>query len=93
MDRETLDRWLERGILGLILGILVFAPLATGAVRPLEFLVVQGLTILVGGFWLFRLWVSPEPKIYWPPISWAVLAFIFYAIGRYFTADIEFAAR
>ena len=32
-------------------------------------------------------------KILWPPLLWAVLAFTLYAIGRYFTADIEYTAR
>jgi len=45
MNRETLDRWCERGILALVLVILVLGPLATGAVRPREFLIIQGLTL------------------------------------------------
>ena len=45
MNRDTLDSWCERGILGLVLAILVLGPLATGAVRPLEFLTIQGLTM------------------------------------------------
>lgn len=31
MNREVSDRWCERGILGLVLAILVFGPLAPGA--------------------------------------------------------------
>lgn len=93
MDRETLDKWLERGIVGLVLLILVFAPLATGAVQPLEFLIVQGLTIIIGFLWVLRLWIAPEAKIFWPPISWAVLAFVLYALARYFTSEIEYLAR
>lgn len=93
MDREVLDRWCERGILALVLAILVFAPLATGAVRTLEFLVVQTLTTAVMALWILRLWISPRPQLLWPPICWAVLAFLGYAVGRYFTADIEYVAR
>ncbi len=44
MNRETLDEWCERGILALVLAILAFAPLALGAARLQEFLVVQALT-------------------------------------------------
>ena len=55
MNRETLDRWCERGILGLVLAILVLGPLATGAVRPVEFLVIQGLTLGVLLLWVARL--------------------------------------
>ena len=93
MNRETLDRWCERGILGLVLAILVLGPLATGAVRPLEFLIIQGLTLGVLVLWGARLWLSPRPQLLWPPICWAVAAFTILAIGRYLTADIEYVAR
>ena len=41
MDRERLDKWCEWGIIGLVLAVLVYGPLAIGAVRPLDFLVIQ----------------------------------------------------
>jgi len=93
MNRETLDQWCERGILALVLGILVFGPLALGAARLQEFLVVQALTAGVLLLWLARLWLSPRPKILWPPLSWVVLAFTLYAIGRYLTCDVEYVGR
>src|SRR5438093_1422235 len=93
MNREVLDRWCERGILGLVLAILVFGPLATGAVRPLEFLVIQGMTMGVMTFWFLRLWVSPKPQFLWAPLCWLVVAFTAYAIIRYLTCDIEYAGR
>src|ERR1700690_4195879 len=93
MNREALDKFFERGILGLVLAILVFGPLAMGAVDPPEFLIVQGLTIGVMLLWVLRIWVSPKPQLLWPPICWIVLAFTIYAIARYLTADIEYVAR
>jgi O-antigen ligase len=93
VNREVLDRWCERGILVLILGILIFGPLAYGAVETVPFLIIQGLTGLVLVLWIARMWLSPRPKILWPPICWAVLAFSVYAIARYLTADIEYVAR
>jgi O-antigen ligase len=93
MNRETLDRWCERSILGLVLGILVFGPLAMGAVDTPEFLVIQGLTMAVMLVWALRLWIGPKPQLLWPPLAWVVLAFAAYAIGRYLTADIEYVAR
>jgi O-antigen ligase len=93
MNRETLDHWCERSILGLMLGILIFGPLAMGAVDAPEFLVIQGLTVAVMLVWGLRLWISPKPKLLWPPLSWVVLAFAALAIGRYLTADIEYVAR
>src|ERR1035438_4573135 len=93
MNREVLDRACERGILGLMLAILVFGPLATGAVRVPDFLIIQGLTLGVMFLWTARLWLLPKKKLLWPPICWAVIAFTLYAIGRYLKADIEYVAR
>jgi O-antigen ligase len=93
VNRDVLDRWCERGILALILSILVFGPLAYGAVDTVPFLIIQGLTALVLVLWMARLWFNPRPQILWPPICWAVLAFSLYAIARYFNADIEYVAR
>jgi len=105
MNREVVDKWCERGILSLVLAILVFTPLAFGG-RPqppagvfFDFLlldmfqVVQWLTVAVLVIWGIRLAVNPRPRLLWPPICWAVLAFTVYAVIRYFTADIEYAAR
>lgn len=93
MSRERLDNWCERGILGLVLAVLVFGPLATGAVRVPDFLVVQGLTLGAALLWALRLWLNPRPQLLWPPVCWAVLAFTAYAVARYFTADVEYVAR
>ncbi len=93
MNREQLDEWCERGILGLVLAVLVFGPLATGAVRPQDFLVIQALTLGVVLLWLVRIWASREPRLLWPPICWAVVLFVGYAIVRYRQADIEYVAR
>jgi O-antigen ligase len=93
MNRQQLDRWCEHGILGLILAILVFGPLATGAVHAPDFLVIQGLTVGVMLLWGVRLWVKPRLQLLWPPVCWFVVAFAVYAVGRYLTADIEYVAR
>jgi len=93
MNRKIADQWCERGILFLTLAILVFGPLATGAVRMLEFLVIQGLTVGVLVLWIARLWLQRRWEFLWPPICWAVLAFTLYGIGRYWTADVEYVAR
>src|ERR1035437_4068587 len=93
MTREKWDRWCELGILALVLAILVFGPVAIGATRTLPFLVIQGLTVGVMLLWGARFWLSSRPRLLWPPICWAVVAFVVYAIIRYFTADIEYVAR
>jgi len=105
MNRESLDKYCERGILGLVLAILVFTPLAFGGHSQvavgsrLDFLlvnpfnVVQWLTLGVMVLWAARLWLDPRPKILWPPVCWAVVAFAVYAVVRYLTAEIEYVAR
>ncbi len=93
MNRESLDRYCERGILGLVLALLVFGPLAAGAVRTQEFVVLLVLTTGVLLLWGVRLWANERPKFLWPPVCWCVLAFALYAIGRYLTCDIEYVGR
>lgn len=93
VNPRNLDWWCERGILMLVLAALVFAPLAFGAVYTWTFLVVQVLVVGVGFLWLVRLWGGHKPKLLWPPLAWAVVAFVLYALARYFTADIEYIAR
>ncbi|HWX22934.1 MAG TPA: O-antigen ligase family protein [Candidatus Binatia bacterium] len=100
-----LDRWCERGILALTLLILVSMPLAFGgqpqppASFPLGFLLLdpfvaaQWLMVPVLALWLARLWLNPKPRLLWPPVCWAVLAFVLYALARYLRADIEYLAR
>src|SRR5579872_6853881 len=93
MNRDVLDRWCERGILGLVLSILVLGPLALGAVRNLEFAVIQVLTVGVMVLWIARVWIAEKPRLLWPPICWAVLACVIYIAARYHYADIEYLAR
>ena len=93
MNREVWDRWCERGILALVLAILVFGPLAIGATRPVPFLIIQGLTLGVMLLWGARFWLNPRPQLLWPPICWAAVAFVAYAVARYLNADIEYIAR
>src|SRR4051812_12503143 len=93
LDRERLDAWCERGILGLVLAILVYSPLATGAVRPQDFVIVEWLAVALVAVWLARFWINPKHRLFWPLLCWPIVAFIIYAVARYRTADIEFVAR
>jgi O-antigen ligase len=93
MSRELLDNICEKAILALVLGILVFGPLAFGTVETWSFLIVESATGLVLLLWAARLWLAQRLQFLWPPICWAVLAFAAYAVGRYLTADIEYVAR
>lgn len=93
MHREQLDQWCRLGIAGLVLAILVFSPLAFGAVRSSEFVVVQWLVVVALVLWWARFWLNPEHRLFWPPMNWGILAFLGYAVGRYATAEVEYVAR
>lgn len=93
MDRGRIDRWLERGILGLVLAVVVFAPLAMAAARLQDFAVVQALVAVATVLWALRFWVRPSHRIQWPPVCWPVAGFALYAVARYLTADVEYVAR
>jgi O-antigen ligase len=91
--RRNLDWWCARGILALVMAQVVFAPLAFGAVDAWAFHVLLALAMGVLVLWGVRVWAHPKPRLLWPPLGWVVVAFMLYAVARYFTADIEYIAR
>ncbi len=93
MDQERVDKWCAKGVLGLVLAILIYTPLATGAVRPQDFVVVEWLTVALLAVWSVRFLVNPKHRLLWAPVCWAILLFVIYAVGRSTQADIEFIAR
>ncbi len=93
LSRQNLDGWCGRALLGLLLVMLAFAPLAFGAVDEWAFLILQGMGAVLFLLWGARLWLNPKPKLLWPPLAWVVVAFAVYALARYVTADIELVAR
>jgi hypothetical protein len=92
-DRETLDQFCERGVLATVLAMLFWGALATGCTRTSQFLVLLGLGTLMCAFWLVRTWVRQQYRVLFPPLAWAVLTFVGYAIWRYSWVDYEYAAR
>ncbi len=93
MDRKSLDKWIEQGIVFLVLAALVAAPLLTGAVRGQDFALVQGLLLPALALWLARFWINRSHRFLWPPAAWLVIAFTAYALLRYLQADVEYIAR
>ena len=94
MNRKTLDRFFEWGIVGLVLAALVFSALATGAVRPPEFIVVELLVAAAGILWIARIWLDPgSNRLLFPPLGACLLLFLAYALFHYLRADIEYTAR
>jgi O-antigen ligase len=93
VNRETLADWCLRGIMGIVIAALVFAPLAFGSVRPQEFQYLVAAAALVLVLWTARLWLLEESRLHWPPAAWAVVAFMGYAVFAYWRADVEYVAR
>ena len=94
MNRRTLDSYCERGIVGLVLSALVFSALATGAVRTLEFAVVEWLVAVSSLLWVARTWLEPHRnRLLFPPVGWFLLLFLGYALFHYVQADVEYTAR
>lgn len=93
MDRDTIEKYLERTILVLVLGALMFAVSAFGGVRASEFIVVEYLLAAIVVVWLVRIWVARKLRVFWPPVCWAVLPFVGYAAWRYRVADVELVAQ
>ena len=73
--------------------IVLWGPLAFGGIPAPAFLVIQGLTILALGLWAVRIWAQRSFQLLWPPICWAVLVFVLYALVRCRLVLIEYVAR
>lgn len=105
MNRDSVDKLCERGILALVLAILIFTPLAFGGIsqNPIgsswdwlltnPFALVTGIVPAILLLWGIRLWINRRARLLWPPVCWAVIAFAVYAVLRYLTAQIEYVAR
>ena len=91
--RQRLDVFCERGILGAVVLIVLWGPLAFGGIPAAAFLVIQGLTILALGLWAVRIWAQRSFFLLWPPICWAVYVFVLYALVRCRLVVIEYVAR
>jgi len=88
-----MDTFCARSILLIVLFILAWTPLAYGGMDPYAFLVMQGATVLALVLWMVRLWVQRPFRLLWPPMCWAVLAFLLYALPRCRLVPVEYAGR
>ena len=93
MNRENADRWLLRTTAGLLLIQLICGVAFTGMVRGEDFLIAQGLTVLLLLLWIARLWTNRSLEIYWPPAAWGIVAFTTMALIWAFRADVPYVAR
>lgn len=73
--------------------LLVFGPLALGGTHAEFFAVMAGLGAAALLLWLVRIWVKPELSLLWPPVAWAVVAFLIYAALRGHAALVAYPAQ
>jgi O-antigen ligase len=88
-----MDTFCARAILLIVLFILTWAPLAYGGMAPASSLVIQGATLAALALWMVRIWVQRPLRLLWPPMCWAVLAFLIYALARCRLVEVEYAGR
>lgn len=93
MYREKVDSICEKGVLGCVLGMILWAPAAFGVVRQSEFSILLGLGVLLLLFWGVRFLVRTQYRTLFAPFCAIVLAFTGYAAWSYSHADIEYVAR
>lgn len=93
MTFKRLDQFCEWGIVALLLGVLIYGPLAIGAARPIDFVVLQGLVALALVLWSFRFWFGKNNRLLWPLVCWPVVLFVGLAYFRTQGADLEYVAR
>ncbi len=93
MNRGKAEHWLEFATTGLTLLIVLCGVLFTGMTRTQDFLIAMGLCVILSILWIARIWISRTFKLLWPPVCWAGLAFLIYAVARTQQADVEYIAR
>ncbi len=91
--RERIDTLCARAILLIVLFILAWGPLAFGGMSPSSFLVIQGLTVVALALWIVRFWAQRPFRLLWPPVCWAVLAFLLYAVARCRLVEVDYVGR
>ena len=90
--RERADKYCGHGILLLVVALLVIGPLLLGGAHVEFFAVMAGLGVAALLLWVVRLGVASEPTVFWPPVAWAVVAALAYALVRGQFAALEYTA-
>ena len=80
-------------MLAMVLAMLVYAPVALGATRPVHFLVVRWLLVGILAIWALRLGVGRTVGLSIPLNAAFLLLFVVYAWIRYEMADVTYVAR
>jgi len=93
MTRENTERWLGGAINVLLLGHVLLAVILTGMTRPQDFLIAQGLSVVLIALFTARIWIGKDLVFHWPPVCWLVLALVAYFTALTFTADVFYVAQ
>jgi O-antigen ligase len=93
MSEERGPRGVEWLLLAVIAAIAGFSLLATGAVRAVDFVLVEYLMAGALALSIVRLWVHRQPTFHLSPVLWTVLAFASYCFVRFLQTDIPYVAE
>jgi O-antigen ligase len=75
MSRQEVAAHIDRGVLYGTFGLLMFGPIAFGAVEPWSIFVVETGTILLTLLWLAKQWLEGEIDVLWNPLFLPMAAF------------------
>ena len=75
IDPKLLSARLEAILLHSTFGLLLFGPLAFGAVEPWSIFVLEAGSVSLVLLWLAKQWVDGEIKLHWNPLYLPMLAF------------------
>jgi len=92
-ERDQWDGLLERSIVLLVLGAVVFGSILFGATRATELAVVTGMLGVATVLWLARLWINPSHRFLLHPVVLPIVALVGYAAWRTQVADVPYVAR
>lgn len=84
---------MEWTLLCVLAAMAAISVLATGAIRPEDFAILEWLMVAALGLSVVRLWVHEKPVFHLSPVLWTVLGFTAYATFRFATADSHFFAE
>lgn len=75
LNRQSLAAQIDGILLYGIFGLLMFGPLAFGAVEPWSIFLVETGAVLLTLLWLAKQWINEEIAIHWNPIFLPMAAF------------------
>ena len=91
--RMAAGRGCQWGTLACLLALLVWSPLAYGAVAAGQLQITTLLALCAVACWLVGCWLEPRRPVIWTPFCWVSLLLLALAAAGYLNADLEYVAR